>query len=61
MSAFATLNVSRKAAMAKLAEGVFGHMTDDDLQRVLDYRFEGALRNFRVGYSDCDDEELERL
>ena len=61
MSAFSTLSVSRKAALAKMAEFVLGGMSDEDLQKALDYRFEDRLRNFRVGYDDSDDGELESL
>jgi hypothetical protein len=65
MGAYSTLYVSRKAALLALAEIMFGGMSDEDLAKALDYRFEDGLRNFRVGY-DCgqggrDDEELERL
>jgi hypothetical protein len=61
MGAFSTLYVSRKAALAKMAEFVLGGMSDDDLKKALDYRFKDSLRNFRVGYDGRDDEELDTL
>jgi hypothetical protein len=61
MSAYSTLYVSRKAAMAKLAEHVFGGFSEADLETALNMRFDEQLRNFRVGLSDDDDEELGRL
>ena len=65
MGAFSTLYVSRKAALAKLAEIMLGGMSDDDLAKALDYRFKDQLRTFRVGYDGGmggrDDEELDSL
>lgn len=62
MGAFSTLRVSRKAALAKLAEHVFGGFSNADLEQALDHRFKDSLRNFQV-YTDegADDEELEFL
>jgi hypothetical protein len=61
MGAYSTLYVSRKAALAKMAEFVLGGMSDDDLAKALNYRFDEQLRNFHVGFEGQDDEELERL
>jgi hypothetical protein len=61
MGAYSTLYVSRKAALAKLAEFVLGGMSDSDLEAALNYRFDESLRNFRVGHSADDDAELEAL
>ena len=61
MGAFSTLSVSRKAALAKVAERLLGHLSDEELEEMLDQRFRDRLRNFRIGHDDRDDEELERL
>jgi hypothetical protein len=61
MGAYATLYVSRKAAMLKLAENIFGGFDNTDLARALNHRFGDRLYNFSVGYDEHDDEELGRL
>jgi hypothetical protein len=61
MSAYSTLYVSRKAAMAKLAEHIFDGFDNGQLAEALNHRFDDHLRNFVVWQDGQDDEELERL
>jgi hypothetical protein len=64
MGAYATLYVSRKAAMLKLAEHLFDGFDNCQLAEALNHRFGDRLYNFSVGYDENDehdDEELERL
>jgi hypothetical protein len=62
MGAFSTLNVSRKAALAKLAELTFGYLDNPQLEELLNRQFHGQLRNFNVRSNEgADDEEFEYL
>jgi hypothetical protein len=62
MGAETTLWVSRKAALAKLAEYVFGELDNEALEQAINSRLRDSLYNVRVHYDEAhDDAEFERI